>query len=615
MSFRRRVLLVQLPIPPAGHEPVRGNVPLAAGYLKLMARQRGLDAYYDIEIFPPRAANTLSDRGLVEAILALRPWLVGFTCYLWNIDRTLWIAEQLKRAEPNIKVMLGGPEVTADNAWVLEHEAVDLAAIGEGEQTFCELLEELTARPRVERTIDGLFTRSSVPSRAVAFRRPLGRLDEISSPYLAGIFDAADEEMLLLETVRGCLFKCKFCYYPKSYDSLYFLSPDKIAANLEHARRRGAREVILLDPTLNQRRDFAELLRLLIEGNPDGQFTYFGELRAEGITPHLARLLRDANFTEVEIGLQSIDPAAQELMDRKNNLKAFERGVKALIDVGIQVKVDLIIGLPGDTVESVRRGLDYLCSSRLYSSMQVFNLAVLPGTAFRHEAQELGLKYQPRPPYYVLGTPTLRLEDMYDLMHEAQERLGIEYDPLPAPKLEFDDESKPLQVIRVDLDAAPGESRLSLRERTFFRGAKDDNGLGRLPPAGSRAQVLTLWLRSRDFGWDYHSAVALVERLLDDNPFTTLQMVLEPVGDAQSLSVAALDAVAQACFRRPTYLDRFYAVQPGRPKGAKRLVVLAPLLLRAQLSDWAREVGDSATIVWRGAGDQELALEEYECVG
>ncbi|HWB09756.1 MAG TPA: radical SAM protein [Pirellulales bacterium] len=595
MTSKRRVLLVQLPIPPVGHEPVRGNVPLAAGYLKLMARERGLESRYDIEIFPPRAVNTLGDRGLVNAILARRPWLVGFTCYLWNIDRTLWIADQLKRADPEIKVLLGGPEITADNAWVLEQESIDFAAVGEGEQTFCELLAELNTRSCIERTVDGLFVRSAEPRAPVPFRRPLARLDEISSPYLAGILDAADEQMLLLETVRGCVFKCKFCYYPKSYDSLYFLSPGKISANLEHARRRGAREVVLLDPTLNQRPDFAGLLRLLIDGNPDGQFTYFGELRAEGITPQLARLCRDANFTEVEIGLQSVDPAAQELMDRKNNLKAFERGIKALIDVGIEVKVDLIIGLPGDTVDSVRRGLDYLCSSRLYSSMQVFNLAVLPGTAFRQEADQLGLKYQPRPPYYVLGTPTLGLEEMYALMHEAQERLGIEYDPLSAPKLEFDEDGQAVQVIRVDLN-------------------RDDGLPGCLPPASARTQALTLWLRSDDFHRDRQRAAVLVERLLADCPFTTLQVVLEPTADPRMLSLVALDCLARACFSRPTYLDRFYAVQPGRPKAAKRLVALVPFSRRIGLTDWAREAGDVATIVWRGAGEPEPSLEEYEYV-
>ena len=148
---------------------------------------------------------------------------------------------------------------------------------------------------------------------------------------------------------------------------------------------------------------------MLERENHNQQFTYFGELRAEGIKPETAKLLRVANFTEVEIGLQSIDPTTQGLMDRRNNMKAFEKGVAALMDAGIRVKVDLFIGLPGDTVASVRRGFEYLATNKLYTSTQVFNLAILPGTAFRSEAEQLGLRFQPRPPYYVLETPTLAI--------------------------------------------------------------------------------------------------------------------------------------------------------------------------------------------------------------
>ncbi len=447
MPARRRILLIQLPIPQPGMEPAEGNVPLAAGYLKLLARLRGMEDSYEIDILPARLANRLSDRGLVAEILARDPWLVGWTCYLWNIDRSLEISRLVKEARPEVRMLIGGPEITADNAWVLERPEVDFAAIGEGEQTFVELLAELQhgdvpqnsvaglyVSAALDRTRRGVWRDEPVPQGPLPlFRKPLPNLNEVSSPYLHGILDAADEQMLLLETLRGCIFKCKFCYYPKSYDDLYFVSRDKIVANLEHARQRGAREVVLLDPTLNQRRDFDDFLKLLADCNPDRQFRYFGELRAEGINPKLARLLREANFSDVEIGLQSIDPLAQELMDRKNNLKAFERGIHALRDEGIKVKVDLIIGLPGDTRDSIRRSLHYMRDSDLYDEVQVFNLAVLPGTAFRHEALELGLEYQPRPPYYVLKTPTLDLADLYSLMEEAEELFDTEFDPLPAP--------------------------------------------------------------------------------------------------------------------------------------------------------------------------------------
>ncbi len=214
---------------------------------------------------------------------------------------------------------------------------------------------------------------------------------------------------------------------------------------------------------MNQRRDFADFLRTLAEGNPSRRFSYFGELRGEGITEETARLLREANFTEVEVGLQSVEPETMTKMDRKNNLRAFERGVRAMLGQGIRVKVDLIVGLPGDTVESVRRGLHYLHDNG-FDEVQVFNLAVLPGTAFRHEAASLGLKYQPRPPYYVLNTPTLAREDLYGLMQEAQDLFEVEFDAQPPPMLDFPAAEEESRVWRVDLDAAgcpcaPAEAR------------------------------------------------------------------------------------------------------------------------------------------------------------
>ncbi|MFM9966096.1 MAG: B12-binding domain-containing radical SAM protein [Planctomycetaceae bacterium] len=649
MTNRRSIQLLQLPIPQPGLEPAKGNVPLAAGYLKMYAQRLGLDQVYDIEIFPPHLSNSLSDCGLVEEILARDPWMVGWTCYLWNIDRTLWIASKLKARRPDLRIIIGGPEVTADNAWVLQHPAIDFAAIGEGEQTFAELLTALRDQQLPRNPIAGLYVSpnaagfvsgkalaaghspenvdpqlpvaSAIPFKLEvtdllgggnlvfpAFRQPLASLDEISSPYLVGILDAADEEMLLLETIRGCIFKCKFCYYPKSYDDLYFVSREKIIANLQYARERGVKEVVLLDPTLNQARNFADFVKLLAEQNPDHQWKYFGELRAEGLTPEIARLLREANFTEVEIGLQSIDPLAMELMDRKNNMKAFERGVTALLDVGIDVKVDLIIGLPGDTPDSVRRGMHFLRDSGLYSSVQVFNLAILPGTAFRQEAEMHGLQFQSRPPYYVLKTPTIDLATMYELMEEAEEIFDTEFDALPSP-----------------VDVRPADRRwpsANGRDAVCSEHTVDlDRPTQRpLPPPAQRLGAFELRLRSANFRKHRDEACRLIRQLLDDNPHSTLRIVLELTGDPASLTMSFLQAIRTACLKDPSYLDRFYSMQLGRPKGAKHIVIRLPWSARESVGlDWIDDVGQFASIVWTGEGipsedDLTEELEAHEFV-
>ena len=147
------------------------------------------------------------------------------------------------------------------------------------------------------------------PDRAPAFRTPMPDLNQLGSPYLAGILDAADERMMLLETTRGCVFKCKFCYYPKSYDKQYYLAqgtgPGRPAARRRARRPRGLPARPDAEPAQGLRRLPAARWR---RATPAGGFTYFGELRGEGITEETARLLREANFTEVEVGLQSIEP-------------------------------------------------------------------------------------------------------------------------------------------------------------------------------------------------------------------------------------------------------------------------------------------------------------------
>jgi len=602
MDRRGLVLLTQLPIPPPGPLPIRGNVPLAAACLKVFADSHGLADAYDIRVFSPALANHLGDQALVEAIAACEPWLVGFSCYVWNIERTLWIAARLKQQRPELKVVLGGPEITADNAWVLAQPHADYAVLGEGEQTFAALLAALRSGPVCEPPIAGLV---ALPCRVPPeTRTPLASLDEIPSPYVQGVLDAADEGLMFLETVRGCAFGCKFCYYPKGRRAQTFLSAERIFADLTHAAAHVAGEVVLLDPALNGRPDFAELLRLLARCNADRRLHYSGELRAERLTPAEVQLLSAAGFAEVEIGLQAIDPQVQRLMGRRTDPAAFVHGANALMAAGVKVRVDLIIGLPGDTVDSVRRSIDFLASSRAYSEVQVFHLSVLPGTAFREESAHLGLVFQDRPPYCVLQTRSLSLEQMAMLMEEAQEAFGVEMDPLPPPVLDFPGDCPNFRAAKMGL--SPSE-RVAMGLSPSAEGpiavARID--LDRppyaLPPAGRRAQAFTLWFTSADFHARRQAAAALIRRVLDDAPHTTLQVVLAISGKPESITPATLSLLLESCYRTVSYLDRYDSVHPGFLRGAKRLVVLVPAADRPRLGPlWDRQLSEYATVVWQG---------------
>ena len=267
--------------------------------------------------------------------------------------------------------------------------------------------------------------------------------------------------------------------------------------------------------------------------------------------------------------------------------------------------MDLIVGLPGDTVESVRRGLHYLHDDGLCSDVQVFNLAVLPGTAFRQEAAELGLVYQPRPPYYVLSTPTLDRADLFGLMQEAQDLFDIEFDAQPPPVLDFAASRRATRVWRVDLDARP---TAAARRRTPRPGVHALAALGPLRPT-RRGE-----------------AAALIREMLADNPFTTLQVVLEPAGGADAggrAPAVAAAAAGRAAGRVPGDPDlprqvlRPAAGPAERGEAADRAAAAGPAAGSSARSGWRRSA-TCATLVWRGPAEagrrEEMEAHEYAWV-
>ncbi|MFO0823684.1 MAG: hypothetical protein U0792_11300 [Gemmataceae bacterium] len=261
------------------------------------------------------------------------------------------------------------------------------------------------------------------------------------------------------------------------------------------------------------------------------------------------------------------------------------------------MKVDLIVGLPGDTPESVRRSFRYLRDGELYSDVQVFNLAILPGTAFRQEAAELGLRFQPRPPYYVLETPTLRRTDLFALMQEAQELFAVEFDAQTPPVLEFASEEPKERVWLVDLDAIKPAAP---------------------PPKAQRAQAFTVWFTAECLDSQAELAAECVRQLLAENPHTTLQIVLDVSrcdveATMQSVTPRSLEVLLVAALERPTYLDKYYALQPGRANGAKRLVVVLPGQRREELDpEWLDAIGATASLVWRGVPMDEATMDSFE---
>jgi hypothetical protein len=531
--------LVQLPVPQPAAYAATGNVPLAAGCLGVAARVHGRSDAIALEVLPPEATDALGDTRLADRVACDEPEFVGLSLYLWNVERSLHLAREVKRRSPRTTVLVGGPEVSPDNPFVLGQDGFDVAVTGEAERLFGPLMRRLldggpaaaAGLPGVAvRDLDGGGLGPFAPQGVAGFP-----LTEFPSPYLEGFLPVDPERSTYVETVRGCKSHCTFCFYPRSSNVLRSLDVEASARLVAGLKARGAREVVFLDPTFNHRPGFEPLLDALAGVNADRALSLFAEVRAEGLLPGHATKLARAGFTKLEIGLQSVNHKTLKRVRRGGSPARVAAAAKMLHDVGITLLVDLIVGLPGDTPRDVARGVDFLLENGLGDEAQVFPLSLLPGTAMRADAGRDGVTFDPAPPYRVRRTATMTEDAWRDALLAAEERLGCRLDEMPRPHL-VGPEGRPDPPDRFDLDL--------------------DN-LAAALPAGPGAQHAALWLRADDLFARRDRADRAVEAQLAVDPYATLDVVLAPRGPfALNLLGLLRDRLNRAT---PSYLSRVLA--------------------------------------------------------
>jgi radical SAM superfamily enzyme YgiQ (UPF0313 family) len=445
-AAKLHVLLVQLPVP---NNPAT-NVPLAAGYLKAYAGAQGLLEQVAIEILPRALADHGGDALLVEEITARRPDVLGFSLYTWNSERSLDIAARAKARLPGLRVVVGGPEVQRDNDWVLRHPAVDIAVIGEGEQTFAELLRRWIDRGREMRGWDRLppIPDPQSPIAGVAYRAadeivltseraPLADLAVLPSPYLLGYLEPGG--ILMVEISRWCPYSCGFCLYGRNMGSKLgsrYFPLDRILDEIRWGRERGATQVHFVEANLNLVPLFWPLMRALEHLNADRALALYAELRGEHLTEPAVAALARAGLRVAEVGLQTSNPIALKVAHRKTDLQKWAAGTRRLASQGVEIYLDVILGLPADDAEGVAATLDFIRREDL-GPYDVFTLQVLPGTETRRQVAEYGLVYQDRPPYYILATDRLNYADLRQLRRELKEGANVPPDVvegMPEPR-------------------------------------------------------------------------------------------------------------------------------------------------------------------------------------
>ncbi|MGD9079026.1 MAG: radical SAM protein [Desulfobacterales bacterium] len=519
-----RVLLLQLPVPRLNYGVQTGNIPLGAAYLKQTA---AILPEVDVDILPESVASYLGDAAIMEILLDRKPDIVGFSIYCWNLARSLYFAEKLKTYYAP-RIIFGGSEITPDNLLMLS-EAVDFYVYGEGEAVFLKLIEDPTTWEK----------RSSMEPAGALFKNS-------PSPYLQNLLEPEIENLMLLETQRGCPYRCRYCYYNKSHAGLSFADEAHLLQGVQWALDQRIKELYLLDPSLNAHPGLEGLLRKINKINKNQQLKIISEIRAEAIDDKLADLLAAAGFSWFEIGLQSTNPRALEIMNRPTHIKRFAQGATRLKRRGIIPAIDLIVGLPGDDLPGFSRSVQFVAENDLADDVQVFPLSVLPGTDFRLNSRELDLRFDKSPPYTLIENATFSADDMLLAFDHAEVRFDVVLYPMPDLDVSWIFGKKTRGAILEDIAVKLGDQRFIAKLQLNF-----ERPLAELAVLAKRlTQPYQIFVHPGLADPDFIKSA--IQVLSAANPFTPFEVVfLEPrqVPDTTALLSAAR-------LQRPHFLDQ-----------------------------------------------------------
>lgn len=379
--------------------PSPQSIPLANAFLKAYALNSAASIGL-VDFFLGDDAATCAAK-----LAGPSPVAVGFSMYVWNRELSCEIASELRHNYPDIKLFCGGPEPTADPESVISLGIFDFLIAGEGEVPFLALCQTLVAGGDYSEISGVRIPGSAIPSPPP----PITNLDTIPSPYLSGVVDTHSNPGILWQLSRGCSFTCDFCFDSRGIHGVRHFSLERVESELRHFTATGVTQIFVLDSTFNMNPNRAKRILRMIKNNAPNIHFHF-EVRNEFIDREMAGLFAQIACS-LQIGLQSADQGVLRSVGRSFDKADFTAKVGLLNESGAVFGFDLIYGLPGDTLGAFRSTLDYALS--LYPNhLDIFPLAVLPGTRLASHGLSLNMHWDSKPPYILKSTDSFSIPDM-----------------------------------------------------------------------------------------------------------------------------------------------------------------------------------------------------------
>lgn len=364
---------------------------------------------YSIEYSPEIMEFSINDNihNIYSELLKKNSELYAFSCYIWNIELTLKVAEMLKKAMPDTTIILGGPEVSYTPDKILNsYEYVDGVIVGEGEETFLDLLKALNSGVKYNclSAIPGLYTRNA----DFVYRKRMDLCD-VKQPYCKEDIEKLKGKIIYFETSRGCPFNCSFCLSSKEENVRPF-PMDYVKKGLGFLLDERVPLIKLIDRTFNYNNSRAiEIIKFIIENNKESRVHM--ELEPGILTDEFIDILNSAptNTFQVEMGIQSTNPLTLNSIGRRQNDEKTAEKIIKLKSVGkIHVHLDLIAGLPYEDLESFKKSFNYVYDLRP-DMLQLGFLKVLKGTDISQNPDVISAEF---PPYEVISTKWLTSADI-----------------------------------------------------------------------------------------------------------------------------------------------------------------------------------------------------------
>lgn len=330
---------------------------------------------------------------IVEELLALQPKVIGLGIYIWNVVETTQVVRLLKTLRPDIKIVLGGPEVSHETGDQDICRLADHVVTGWGDVSFPKLCRALLDGPQ---PLMKVITGEQPP------------LDTLALPYGEYTDEDLAKRLLYVEASRGCPFKCEFCL--SSLDkTAWAFELDRFMAEMAVLYARGARNFKFVDRTFNLKVDFSvRILQFFLDNMAPDLFVHF-EVVPDSLHDRLKALIAQfpAGSLQFEVGIQSFNPEVQQRISRKqDNLKTADNLRWLVSESRAHVHADLIFGLPGETLESFAEGFDRLHALAPHE-IQFGILKRLRGTPITRHTAEFAMLYDPQTPYTILQTSTV----------------------------------------------------------------------------------------------------------------------------------------------------------------------------------------------------------------